>query len=140
MNPKPFLVLSPLHRSIRAIDKYLLRIFQPKGFSVKEAHLLGYLLHYSPCTVNKLINVLGVKNSTLTSMITRLEDKELLKRKINSEDKRSFEIILTAKGKKVSSVLHASVRDLEEKILKRLSNENIECLKTIVSEIEEVCK
>ncbi|MBS1493057.1 MAG: MarR family transcriptional regulator [Bacteroidetes bacterium] len=140
MNPKPFLVLSPIHRSIRAIDRYLSRIFQPKGFSVKEAHLLGYLLYYSPCTVNNLINVLGVKNSTLTSMITRLEDKELLKRKINSEDKRSFEIILTAKGKRVSADFHKYVRELEEKILKKLSNEDVNSLKKIVVEIEEVCK
>jgi len=140
MNPKPFLVLSPIHRSIRAIDRYLAKIFQPLGFSVKEAHLLGFLLHNSPCTVNKLLQVLGVKNSTLTSMITRLEDKQLLKRKINSEDKRSFEIVLTAKGKKLSAILHTPVRELEEKIVARLSNENIKNLKKIVSEIEEVCK
>lgn len=140
MNPKPFLVLSPMHRSIRAIDRYLAKIFQSKGFSVKEAHLLGFLLYYEPCTVSRLIHVLGVKNSTLTSMITRLEDKKLLKRKINSEDKRSFQIVLSAKGKPLAKSFDKIVRDLESKILKKISIENLKHLNKIVHEIELTCK
>jgi DNA-binding MarR family transcriptional regulator len=140
MNPKPYLVLSPLHKALRKIDIYLDKHFHQLGYSVKEAHLMGYLLYYSPCTVNKLVEVLGVKNSTLTSMITRLEDKALLKRNINSEDKRSFQIILTSKGEVIAKKLDGIVRNLERKILKEVSSQNLLHLNKIVHEIEFICK
>jgi len=139
MTYRPFKILSPLHKSLRQIDTYLEKRFRPLGFSVGESHLLGYLLNNSPSPLSKLIVVFGLKNSTLTSIITRLEEQQLLKRKINPSDKRSFEILLTTRGKVVARQLYEITRMLEDHILERISEDDLLHLQKIATEIESAC-
>lgn len=137
--PTRFKILTPFHRGLRQIEIYLEKQFQPLGFSVVEAHLLGYLLRFGPRTVSDLIQSLGLKNSTLTSILTRLENQKLLKRKINQIDKRSFEIILSAKGREIAAILYNISVTLEGKIIERVSTESIQTIADVVETIENVC-
>jgi len=136
---RPFLILSPLHKSLRNVDVYLGKKFKPYGFSISEAHLLGYLINNSPSPVNKLIRVFGFKNSTLTSIINRLEKKGMLRRKISMEDRRSYQIELTKSGQKIATELYNITRELEDKILKNISDLEISSLNNIAAELEKTC-
>ena len=90
--------LSPLHRASRQISIYLEAHTRALGVSPGEGHLLTYLGGYAPASVVELVRVFGMKQSTLTSMLDRLERAGLVRREVNPADRRSFLIHLTRAG------------------------------------------
>jgi DNA-binding MarR family transcriptional regulator len=66
-----------------------------------DLHLLSHAEHRPDDTVGEMRRVLQVPQSTLTSMIDRLEKRRLVRRAIHPKDKRSFRIELTTAGQEV---------------------------------------
>lgn len=66
-----------------------------------DLHVLSYAEHHPHGTLGEMREVLQVPQSTLTSMIDRLEQRGLIRRAINVRDKRSYRIELTPAGREV---------------------------------------
>src|SRR5262245_2561081 len=103
MKPKhpPLRLLSPIHRASRRIGMYLEGRCEQLGCSTPEGHLITYLSSYSPTPVGDLGRIFGLKGSTLTSMLDRLEEKQLLVRRDNPDDRRSYLLELTHEGERI---------------------------------------
>ena len=65
--------LSPLHKASRQISMYLEANTKELGVSPLEGHILTYLRKYAPAPINELVRVFGIKQSTFTSLLDRLE-------------------------------------------------------------------
>ena len=116
--------LSPLHKSTRQIGLWF--DSRLNGLSGPESHLLSFLLPYGPCRVSELVRVFGHKHSTMTSLLDRLEKRGFLERKDNPEDKRSYLIGLTSKGRKAAARVNVLVEEIEREIGKRVSKRDLE--------------
>lgn len=110
----PLTYLSPLHRATRQIGLW----FEERltDFATAEGHMLSYLMPYGPCPVSELVRVFGLKHSTMTSMLDRLERLGLIERTANPDDGRSLLIGLTKKGQKAATRVNALVTELEAAI------------------------
>jgi DNA-binding transcriptional ArsR family regulator len=86
----PLEFLSPLHKASRQITVYLEAHTRELGVSPGEGHFLSYLRSYSPAPVGELVRVFGIKQSTFTSLLDRLEKAGLIRREMNPGDRRSF--------------------------------------------------
>ena len=127
--------LSPLHRATRQIGLWFdARLSDLAG---PEGHLLSYLLAYGPCRVTELVRVFGHKHSTMTSLLDRLEDAGLLERKDNPDDKRSFLIGLTAKGRKLATRVNVLVEEIEREIGKRVTKRDLEGFQRVLDAVAE---
>jgi DNA-binding MarR family transcriptional regulator len=127
--------LSPLHRATRQIGLWF--DARLSGLAASEGHLLSYLVPYGPCTVSELVRVFGVKHSTMTSILDRLEERGLIERKDNPEDKRSFLVGLTAKGKKSAARVNALVEEIEREIGKRVTKRDLEGFARVMEAVAE---
>ena len=127
--------LSPLHRATRQIGLW----FEERlsGVAGTEGHLLTYLVPYGPCTVSELVRVFGVKHSTMTSILDRLEERGLVERKDNPEDKRSYLVGLTAKGRKAAARVNVLVEEIEREIGKRVSKRDLAGFEKVMEAIAE---
>ncbi|HUP60096.1 MAG TPA: MarR family transcriptional regulator [Thermoanaerobaculia bacterium] len=127
--------LSPLHRAARQIGLWFEeRLPDLPGV---EGHLISYLLPYGPCPVNELVRVFGIKHSTMTSILDRLEERGLVERKDNPEDKRSWLIALTRKGQNAAARVNALVAELEKKIDARVSERSLAGFQRVMEAIGE---
>lgn len=54
--------------------------------------------------IKNIVEELNIPKSTLTKVINDLENKDLIERQINKEDKRSYKLVLTEKGEKIQSI------------------------------------
>ena len=90
--------LSPLHKASRQLSVYLETHTRELGVSPSEGHVVTYLRSYAPAPVGELVRVFGMKRSTLTSMLDRLERDGLLRREVNPGDRRSFLVHVTDAG------------------------------------------
>ncbi len=108
------------------------------GLSGKDAHLLAYLAFYGPCTVRELRTVFGHKPSTLTSILDRLENEQLIVRKAQPGDRRTFQIACTRKGIKMGKDARRRVEQFEEEVLQRVPKRDIEGFKRVLQAVTDV--
>jgi DNA-binding MarR family transcriptional regulator len=116
----PLRLLSPIHRASRQVGRYLEAQCSELGVLPPEGHLVTYLASYAPAAVGELGRIFGLKGSTLTSMLDRLEERGLIARRDNPDDRRSFLVDTTPAGEKVAAVLRRQIEALEEEVLRRV--------------------
>lgn len=131
----PLTYLSPLHRATRQIGLW----FEERltEFATAEGHLLSYLMPYGPCPVSELVRVFGLKHSTMTSILDRLEEQGLIERTANPDDGRSLLVGLTKKGQKASARVDALVKELESSIDSRVTRADLAGFQKVMEAVEK---
>jgi DNA-binding MarR family transcriptional regulator len=130
--------LSPMHKATRQIGLHFERRAADSNLSPQEGHLLTYLRVYAPAPVGDLVRIFGMKASTMTSMLDRLESLGLTERKLNPDDRRSFMVSLTTHGKSIAEDVQKFVEQTERDINKRVSKRDIEGFDAVMNAIAEV--
>lgn len=134
----PLQFLSPIHKASRQISIYLERATVELGVSPGEGHLLSYLRSYAPCSVSELERVFGHKPSTLTSMLDRLAERDLLTRQINPGDRRSFTIELTPAGRRLAGKIQKMLVTFEQQLKDRISDRQMAGFGAVMEAIADV--
>ncbi len=119
-HPAPLLLLSPLHRAVRQVSLDMEGRLEHLEMPSSAGHLLTYLRSYAPCPVGELARVFGLRGSTLTGMLDRLEERGLLLRELDPNDRRSFLLDLTEEGLLQATEIGRVAADLEGRILDRV--------------------
>lgn len=135
---EPLVVLSPLHRAIRQVDLYLEGQARNLGVSNTEGHILTYLVSYAPCPISELHRVFGLKRSTLTSLLDRLESRGLVRRKSHPEDRRSLMVTLRPGGMSLARKLYAMVKRFETKVLAELKPVHLAGFRQVLDAVERL--
>ena len=134
----PLEFLSPLHKTTRQISLYLERRTRDLGVSLGEGHLLTYLASYAPAPIAELVRVFGIKQSTFTSMLDRLERAGLTRREINPDDRRSFLIHITDRGRRLATELNHHLTELENRIRKQTSAGDARGFQAVMDAVQEI--
>ncbi len=130
--------LSPLHKASRQLSIHLEAQLAEAGVSPTEGHILSYLRGYAKAPIGELVRVFGIKQSTLTSILDRLEANRLIRREVNPGDRRSFVIGLTDEGRELADAVNVLLLDLEERIRGRLQPAEIDGFRATMRAVEEV--
>ena len=94
-----------------------------KGLTVLEMTIL-LAVHKNPDIIMKdIIQITNMPNSTLTSVIDRLEKRGLLRRSISARDRRSYGLELTDEGKLINAEHFRYEEMFFMKILQALDND-----------------
>lgn len=141
--PKPeektvaLLFLSPLHRATRQVGLYFERALAGSEVLPGEGHLLSYLSAYAPAAVGDLQRVFGLKKSTLTSTLDRLEEAGFLHREIDAKDRRSFLVSLTKRGSAAAAQIQEYVDALESEIRQRITERDLAGFRRVLEAVSE---
>ncbi len=132
--------LSPLHKASRQISMHLEARTRELGVSSIEGHVLTYLRSYSPATIGELVRIFGIKQSTFTSVLDRLEEAGLVRREINREDRRSFLIHISEEGHKLAERVNLLLEILEDEIRERVSSRDVKGFHAVMGAVEEITR
>ena len=94
--------MDPLdERLFWANARYLHTLTRGGAWPQAQIHALVYLEHHrdAPVTPTQLSQVMGVRPSTITPMLQRLEDQGLLSRTHSREDRRQVFLAITPRGR-----------------------------------------
>ena len=138
--PKPLRFLSPIHKASREVGVYFERLMADSGLAPQEGHILSYLRSYAPCPIAEVITVFGLRGSTATSVLDRLEERKLLARRPNPDDRRSFLLDLTPEGRRGAEQVQTFVDALERKIAKRITAKDEAGFRAVMEAIHAVTK
>ena len=78
---------------------------RPLGLTPQQAHLLCVLLA-GPLGMTELSRILSIERSSLTSMVDRLERRDLVTRIADPKDRRACQIELTTPGRALADDAH----------------------------------
>ena len=131
--------LSPLHKAIRQLSVYVEPRVESLGVG-SEGHLLSYLRSYAPCPVGELRRVFGIKRSTLTSMLDRIEEKGFITRTANDDDRRSLLVSITPGGRRVADRLEVVLHELEEEIQGRITARDLQGFDAVMAAIDDLTR
>jgi DNA-binding MarR family transcriptional regulator len=94
-----------------------------KNLSFMDMHLIG-LAHENPDYILREIrDILQVPQTTLSSIVSRLENQGYIRRVINHRDMRSFSLEVTEKGRKMYEEHKKNDREKAEQILLMLDED-----------------
>jgi DNA-binding MarR family transcriptional regulator len=136
----PLLFYVALQRAARQVGRYLEGYGLPAGLGPADAHVLSYLDVYGPCTVTRLIEVLGLHASTLTSLLRRLERAGLLLRRRHPRDRRAWLLELTDKGRIAADRVHSALDQLDAEVAAATSEEEVEGFEMVVKTMDRAAR
>lgn len=86
---------------------------------------------------SQIASSLNLDSSTITGLLDRMENKELLKRQPDPEDRRALRVLLTKTGKELRVPLEKVVDECNLYVLEHLASEEQEQLKTLLLKINK---
>ncbi len=91
-------VLIALRRLIRAADIHSKRLVKTAGLTAPQLLLMQGIRDSGDATIGELAKQINLSQATVTTIIDRMENRELVYRKRSQVDKRKVYVYLTPKG------------------------------------------
>lgn len=129
--------LSPLHKATRQIGVYFERRMEGMPISPQEGHILSYLRSYAPCPIAELVRVFGLKQSTMTSLLDRLEHEQYIVREVNPHDRRSFIVKITRQGRALAGKIQKLVDEIERELKRRVTAGQLKGFQAVMAAVDE---
>jgi DNA-binding MarR family transcriptional regulator len=99
-----------------------------KGVSPMEFRCLRYLVDNNFTSVKDLADEVGVTPPRITTLLNKLESKNLIERKINFNDRRIIKVTLSKKGVKFAKKINDEYLEFHRCILESMNNEELDGL------------
>ena len=133
MLAKPLRLIPEVHRATHRIGIFL----DSLGITQGEGHILSHLAASGDSTIAELHRALAHRRSTLTSILDRLADRQYITRESDPEDRRSFIVRLSKKGKTVSAMVHRELAGIEESALRGVSSRQFQSVVKVLQTLEK---
>lgn len=78
---------------------------------------------------------LNLDSSTITGILDRMENKGLLRRTPDPNDRRALKVVLTVSGSALQSPIDKIIDDANEEVMENLSQTERESLKTLLGQL-----
>jgi DNA-binding MarR family transcriptional regulator len=110
---------------------------QKEGITFSQLRVIAYISKNSEAVLQKeLEEFLGIRRSSVTSLLQHMEKSGILARSISKEDSRIKTIFLTEKGKKLDEDLKNYIQLLEEHMLAGFSDEEKDALRAFLARMQ----
>jgi DNA-binding MarR family transcriptional regulator len=130
-------VITNVQRATHRIGRHLESALGAVGVDQGEAHVLSALAR-GPMTVAALLVAVGVKRSTLTNILDRLEQRGLVTREINPNDRRSFVVRPTRGGARAAKKVAAAFAAIDAKLGRATTASEREAFDSVLARLEEI--
>ena len=120
----------------RILEKMLLE-YGIDAFNGAQGRILYVLWNHDAISIQELADRTGLANATLTSMLDRMEQKQLLERTPAPGDRRKYLIALTGKARALEKKYHTVSKRMTDLTYKGFSQEEITRLEAYLDRMLE---
>ena len=126
-----------MERANQRVRRYLAANLDRLEVTEIEAHLLARLLAKGPLSIAELQRAFGLRPSTLTNALNRLERREFLVRESDPVDRRTFTVRLTESGSDAARDVIALVDSQEARLAERVSEKQLDAFLAVIAALED---
>lgn len=122
-----------------AHKKYCRQRFQELDLTEGQPKVLAVLSCMENCLQKELAEACRVEPATMTSLITKMEEKELIvrEREMVSGGKRAYRILLTEKGRQVATEVKGIIHAAEQQCFGGFTQEEKEIFLRLFARVAE---
>jgi MarR family transcriptional regulator, organic hydroperoxide resistance regulator len=110
------------------------------GIKTVQLGAVFFLLEHDGCMLKELSAGLGLNNSAITTLVTRMEEAGLLSRESCSVDGRAYRIYLTKKAKSIGQKAKPLAKGLNKKHGQGFSDEEIDTVIRFLDSITSIAR
>lgn len=126
------------HQLVEFYDKFASwehSVVKGSGLSPTQVHTIEVIGYSQELRMKELAERLGVTTGTLTIGIDKLEKKGLVERRPHQQDRRSWLVGLTEKGREVFEEHHRFHLDYTQEITTGLSSSEVKALSSLLGRV-----
>lgn len=120
-----------LKSTMKKLEKNLSQKMDEFGITVAQSFILFSLLEKEGCTLSEIGNRAQIDNSSLTTMVDKLEREGLVERKLYAQDRRVITLFLTEAGRKLAERVFAFGFEFDHNITENLGGHKEDFIKTL---------
>ena len=105
------------------IQKKLMEQLKDTGLTLGQPKVLDYLKDHDGVSQKEIAAGCLIEAGSLTSILNRMEEKDLIERKMLNGNRRTFHIFMTEYGKKNQKLVEEAFKKIEKTALNGISEE-----------------
>ena len=105
------------------IQKKLMEQLKDTGLTLGQPKVLDYLKDHDGASQKEIAAGCLIEAGSLTSILNRMEEKDLIERKMLNGNRRTFHIFMTESGKKNQKLVEEAFKKIEKTALNGISEE-----------------
>lgn len=105
------------------VQKKLMEQLKDTGLTLGQPKVLDYLKDHDGVSQKEIAAGCLIEAGSLTSILNRMEEKDLIERKILNGNRRTFHIFMTESGKKNQKLVKEAFKKIEKTALNGISEE-----------------
>lgn len=112
-----------LKSTMKRVEKYLGQGLDAFGITLAQSFILFALLEKDGCALTEIGNRAQIDNSSLTTMVDKLEKEGLVERRLFAQDRRVVTLYLTDKGRELATKIFNFGASLNDELKNSLTAE-----------------
>ena len=104
-----------LKSTMKRVERHIIKGLDEFGVNMAQSFVLFCLLDNDGSTLSEIGNRAQIENSSLTTMVDKLERDGLVERRLSTEDRRVIRLYLTEKGRKMGQEILSIGLELNNK-------------------------
>ena len=107
------------------IQKQLMEQLKPYGLTLGQPKVLDYLNDHDGAPQKEIAAACHIEAGSLTSVLNRMEDQNMVERRILNGNRRSFQVFLTKNGRRLQQIVEQKFHEIEAVALAGISEEDL---------------
>jgi len=128
-------VIEILSKSMEKHESEMIEKTKLSNLTMKQMDYLDTIYHNENITLSEIADLLRLSKPSITAIINKFKKKGYLKKIQSNEDKRSFHLNLTKKGKEICELHHSIHKEYSIYFEKVLSKEELQLLIKLLNKV-----
>lgn len=112
-----------LKSTMKRVEKHIGQKLDSFGVTMAQSFILFALLEKDGCALTEIGNRAQIDNSSLTTMVDKLEKEGLVERRLYAQDRRVVTLYLTEKGRDLANQIFSFILNLNNELKASLAVE-----------------
>ncbi len=108
------------------VQKALLERLKGTGLTIGQPKILDYLNEHDGSNQKEIAKACFLEAGSLTAILNKMEEKNLIERRILNGNRRSFHIFLTQEGKEKQKLVNEAFSEIEKCAVSGISEQELE--------------
>ncbi|MGE5417685.1 MAG: MarR family winged helix-turn-helix transcriptional regulator [Acidobacteriota bacterium] len=117
--------------TMRKLERQIGREFEKYGINLAQSFVLFSLLENDGLTLTEVGTRSRIENSTLTTMVDRLEKDGLVERRLDPQDRRMVRLFITDQGRELAEMVLSKGAEFNQFLKKNLAGMEVDLLKSL---------
>lgn len=105
------------------VQKKLMERIKNSGLTLGQPKVLDYLGENDGASQKEIAAACHIEPGSLTSILNRMEEKEMIERRILNGNRRTFHVFLTEYGKELQKKVDTAFYEIEKEALEGISEQ-----------------